>query len=348
MKKLLTILFIIMLVSTAFSQTINFDQLQSTFDDFASDIAPSIPTLANVGLQWSDSWVGFFPHFGVGASVGTAFVPVKTFDNVFTALGQDSGVLDDFPSVGVPLPAVSVEGRIGGLVFPFDIGIKAGFIPGALVDLAGDSIESLDYQMFGFDVRYALVKENLVMPEISVGIGYTNLSTNIKIPLGGNQTVGSWQVPVGVTPTGEPIYENYSLVFADPSAEFGWTSNIIDLKAQISKSFLIVTPYLGAGVSFGLSNVGGGITTTPTIYDGSNHSVDIDTVKAYFDAAGQSGSFPDLSTSGISFFGDYNSPAFRIYGGTSVNLLMLKLDISGMLNPVTMALGGQLSFRIQL
>ena len=30
---------------------------------------------------------------------------------------------------GIPIPATAVEARIGGFILPFDIGIKAGYIP---------------------------------------------------------------------------------------------------------------------------------------------------------------------------------------------------------------------------
>ncbi|MBN2511211.1 MAG: hypothetical protein JXB03_13105 [Spirochaetales bacterium] len=343
MKKILLFVCILIFTVTAFGQSIDFSDLQSTFDDFATDIAPTIPTLANVGLQWSDAWIGNIPHFGVGATIGTAFVPVETFEDVFTAMGQDSGVLGDFPSVGIPLPAVSVEGRIGGFILPFDVGIKGGFIPGALTDLSGDAIESLEYQMFGFDVRYALVKQNLVLPNVSIGVGYTNLMTKVKIPLGGDQTVDSWQVPIDNMGNTAP----YTLTLADPAAEFGWTSNIIDLKAQVSKSFLILTPYVGAGVSFGLSNVGGGISANPVISDGTD-TYTVEQVRQQFENYGMGDEFPDVSSTGISFYGDTNAPSFRVFGGTSLNLFLMKVDISAMINPVTRAFGGQLNVRLEL
>ncbi len=47
-----------------------------------------------------------------------------------------------------------------------------------------------------------------------------------------------------------------------------WNSNVIDAKIQVSKSLFIITPYVGLGMSFGISNAGGGMQSQMTV-DGS-------------------------------------------------------------------------------
>ncbi len=101
----------------------------------------------------------------------------------------------------------------------------------------------------------------------------------------------------------------------------------------------ILRPYLGAGVSFGFSNVYGGVNGTVDVpgYGGTTQDF-IDMV----------GSDLDIDTDGITFSGDYTEPSFRVFAGTSFSLFLLKLDLSATINPVTSALGAALNARIQL
>ena len=107
----------------------------------------------------------------------------------------------------------------------------------------------------------------------------------------------------------------------------------------------------------GISEAGGGLNTTVKILDGSD--VELYTGQAAIDAladakakAAASGSpFPDLPTitaDGIKVLKAVNGWAYRIYGGTSVNLAFFHLDLQGMYNLATQSLGVTVGARIQL
>jgi hypothetical protein len=66
-------------------------------------------------------------------------------------------------------------------------------------------------------------------------LGYNRLSGRVATPLGlGTTTIGSVPYPGG---TGEA-----EVLLSDPKLDVDWTANVIDLKAQVSKSFLIIEP----------------------------------------------------------------------------------------------------------
>ncbi|ORC33921.1 hypothetical protein B4O97_14775 [Marispirochaeta aestuarii] len=337
MKRLLTITTVLMLIMnfSLTAQTPDLDEFIATFEDFADDAAPSMPILADVGLRWSDSYIGGFPHFGVGTSLGFVVVPMDDIEGFFTNLGVTEVPKELKDLGGLPVPATSVEARLGGLILPFDFGIKAGYIP----EFAKDSFNdvSVDYKMFGFDMRYRVMKEGLLMPEISVGAGYTYLNGMVSTSVGETTTISD----PDPDPTIGPNNNLGNLTFNSPDVVFGWRSNVIDAKVQISKSFLfILRPYIGFGVSYGVSEVGGGYDADVTTDTGNGVTIQ--------DWKNKYGSdFDDIDSDGATVYSEANGASFRAYLGTSVELLFAKLDLSGTYNPVSGAYGGQLNLRAQ-
>ena len=55
-----------------------------------------------------------------------------------------------------------------------------------------------------------------------------------------------------------------------------------------------------------------------------------------------------ISDQGFLVSATSNAPTIRIYGGTSINILILKLDLMASYVPATQALGAQVMARIQL
>jgi hypothetical protein len=329
MKRLLIITTVLMFI-LSFSLTAQTDlnQFIATFEDFADDAAPSIPMLADVGLRWSDSYIGGLPHFGVGTSLGFVAIPMDDIEGFFESLGITEVPKELKDLGGLPVPATAVEARIGGFILPFDIGIKAGYIP----EFAKDSFNdvSVDYKMFGFDMRYRVMKEGLLKPEISVGAGYTWLDGMVSTSVGETTTISD--------PDTSPSSLG-DLTFNSPDVVFGWRSSVIDAKIQISKQFLfILRPYAGLGVSYGVSEVGGGYDADVTTDAGV-------TIQDWKNKYGSD--FDDIDSDGATVYSQANGASFRAYLGTSVELLFAKLDLSGTYNPVSGAYGGQLNLRAQ-
>ena len=118
---------------------------------------------------------------------------------------------------------------------------------------------------------------------------------------------------------------------------FGWKSSVLDAKVQVSKNVLmILRPYAGLGLSYGISEVGGGYEANVT----TDAPGGLDYWKDTY-------GFDDVDSSGATVYAQSNAMALRAFAGTSVNLFMLKLDLSGTYNPVSQALGAQFNLRAQ-
>lgn len=331
MKKIIIGLFLsLVLITGAFSQ-VNYSTMEDSFSQFSSDVAESLPFASTIGLNWSDARVRGFPHFGIGLSVGAVMVPKEAFTDLASSLNFDlpSELTDS--ELGVPLPGYTVDARIGLPFLPFDIGLKLGKIPS---DVFKDSAYSVDYTLAGFDIRTPIIKQNLLLPAVSVGVGFNYLSSTIS-------TSASTGLAQSIDLSD---YGLDDLTFTDPEIAFQMESKVIDFKIQASKTLLIFTPYVGLAYSYGWSTAGGGVLAD-VLYNGSPITqTDIDTINAALDAAGIAR--PDLSSTEVLVSSDNKGGAFRAFGGLSVNLFILKLDLSGMYNVNTKSLGANINARI--
>ncbi len=305
-----------------------FAEYEEGFQDFADGVASALPLNAAVGLNWSDAYIGNFPHFGVGVAVGAATMPWDSFEKVEDMLATD--IAGEYPALqdwGVPIPALAIEARVGGLLLPFDVGVKVGFLPEDSKAMLPSGVTA-DYLMFGADVRYALLKGGGVIPAVSIGAGYTYLKGSVAMAdvLGGTTTI---------TDVGSHV-----ISVTDPDVTFDWQASVIDLKAQVSKSLLVLTPYAGVGASLAVAKAGGGLAAE-VLVDGV--SPDQDLIEEIEEALGEDFD-PD---EGFFVTSEATGWTFRAFGGVSVNILMLKLDLTGMYNFSSGTFGASLSGRVQ-
>jgi hypothetical protein len=304
------------------------DDFKTAFTGFAGDLASTLAVDSTIGANWSDAYIGKFPHFGVGFSVGAAFAPADSATALFTSMNQT------FPSalskIGIPIPAAVGTLKIGIPFLPMDVGIKGGFIPASVGKSLMDSYKvDADYTNFGLQVRYALVKQTLLLPNVSVGAAYNYQKGSIKSSLG---TGGkSYTIDTGGKST--------TISATDPELALGWKSNTIDLTAQVSKKLLFIVPYLGAGCSFGKSSVTGGVESTiSTDYPGG-----IEALNGFLATIGG----PTLTNQGLTYTASEGSPIFRVYGGLSLRIIILDLDVQAMYVTASKSLGATLTTRIQ-
>lgn len=332
MKKFLILIIILVIgVSGAFAQ-VNIADMQTSFSAFAGDVAESLPFASTIGLNWSDARVRSLPHFGIGVTAGAVFIPAEAFTALATDMGFTLPTEITDSTLGVPLPGYALEARIGGLFLPFDVGIKLGYVPPEL--LAGSAVAA-DYTLAGFDIRTPIIKGNLILPAVALSVGYNYLSAGIETAINGTGLADS--VDLGSLGLG-------ILSFPDPKARFQMDSNVIDIKLQASKSLLIITPYVGLGYAYGWSNAGGGIAGS-VLYDGTAITpAEIAAIEAAFATAGYDA--PDLSSTGFLVSSSSTGGAFRAFGGLSVNLFILKLDLNAMYNISTASLGASANVRI--
>jgi hypothetical protein len=239
-------------------------------------------------------------------------------------------------NLGAPLPAWALEARVGGFAIPFDVGVKFGTIPPAgQLTLRG---VDADFLLFGVDTRFRLVEEGIALPAVSAGVGYNRLRAAIGIDgiTGSNYTVDFTDPRDGTTRT---------VTMDDPAVEYFWEANTIDFHAQASKSLLILTPYIGAGASIGFGRAGAALRSDVSISGVSESEYD-EINKAFEENGGET--LPTLGPQGIEVGADMPAGwAFRTFGGVSFNLLVLKVDLTGMYDFLGGNFGVTLGTRIQ-
>ena len=157
--------------ASAYSQA-SLQGFQTAFTTFAGDLAGSLAMSSTIGSTWSDAYVGGFPHLGAGVSVGTTFVSASGATSLFDAISPGS-LPSQLTSLGIPLPVAVGTFKIGLPFLPLDIGVKGGYIPSSVgASILSSSGISVDYANIGLQVRYALLKQNLILPNISIGAAY--------------------------------------------------------------------------------------------------------------------------------------------------------------------------------
>lgn len=329
-----TLLLLVLVVGVAAApvfaaDTFTLDTFEDSFETFAGEFAKSLPMNSTIGLNWSDAYIGQLlsvpPSFGVGVTAGVTTVPGSVFTDLTDDLGVDAGGgVDDLSAAGIPIPGYAFDARVGGIGIPFDVGLKFGTIPNMKV---GDV--EVEYTNVGFDFRYAIL-DGGVLPKWSVGAGYNYLSGRISTPLGLGRTEISSVQYAGDT---------YTLVMEDPDLDFGWQANVIDLKTQVSKSFLVIEPHLGLGASYGLASAQTGLSTDVSVTGGSGSI----TAQQLGEISGV-----DIDEDGLVLSTDVTTLAFRVFGGASLNLAVFRLDLGLMYNLSSGALGGTVGARVQL
>ena len=325
-RNLLTVaimaLLLIFAAATLPAQDITSDEFKQAFQDFADDMASSLPLTSTIGNNTADAYIGQLvrvpPNIGFGLTVGAATIPYATVESLFKELNMEvPSEIKNFDTFGVPNPAYTIDARVGGFVLPFDFGLKFGTLGSGGLN-AGDL--EMDYLLVGGDIRYAVMEQSVLRPNISVGVGYNYMRGRILVP---DAIEGTYQFEVN---------GDTAEVTGGADAYLEWQTNVIDVKAQISKSFIILTPYAGVGAAYGISSAGGGLVGTISDTDAQklkDAGIDVDGKEV-----------------GVS--SDVTGWSLRAFGGTSVNIMLLRLDLGLGYDVLGENLVGTVGARIQL
>ena len=324
MKRLKTILIgtvLMLFISGAAYSQYDINDIQKAIGDFADEIHESVPFYSTLGLNWSDAYIGKFfpslpPHFGVGINAGFTTFGSGAFKSVLNAVGAGGALPAPLENIGAPLLGYTVEARLGGIVLPFDIGVKLGILPLDLSDY------SIDYLLVGADIRYAVLDKPLSPIKVSIGVGYNHLKGGIRVPLGSGFDLD--------LPGSETI------TMSDPKLGFLWGTDTIELKGQVSLKLPFITPYAGAGISVAFTHAGyefksdlGGISDAEI---GALSSLGI----------------TGISNSGFQYIDNNTSFNMRLFGGISFNLTVVRFDFSVLYNMIGGQFGASFGTRIQI
>ncbi|MDR2418538.1 MAG: hypothetical protein LBD79_05745 [Treponema sp.] len=339
-------------VFPVFSQTTLLTDLQTRVNEFSESLVKSLPFNAAIGLNWSDAYIGKVfpslpPHFGVGVSAGMTSMEIDAFKGLLDMF--DAGALG---SVGdltfMPVPAYATEARVGGVFLPFDLGFKFGILPENSLSLGN---VKLSYTLLGASLRIAplelLLSGNpllLVLPNISVGVGVNYLSGGI-----GDISIGK-AINFSFTLPGKES-NSYTLGLSEPKLGLSWETTALDFTLQASKNLLVITPYIGVGVSRATSKAGYGVTTKVKYTENSidkelTTDAELKNLRDKLESARLGGI--DVDANGFESIIENSGVSFRAFGGLSFNIAVIKIDLTGMFNFTDQNWGVSLGTRFQL
>jgi hypothetical protein len=302
--------------------------LQKTAGEFSGALGKSLPFNAALGLNWSDAYIGKFfpsapPHFGVGLALGYTTVKFEAFDDLMNQF--DLFVPKGFNLGQLALPAYVAEARIGGFVLPFDVGLKFGAFKNI-----GNNAAELDYLLTGGELRYAIIdgKGNLLLPNVSLGVGLNYLSGSFT----GTKSTLAFPLPSS----------SATLPLSDVRVGLQWETLALDFKAQVSKSFLILTPYAGLGASHAWSEAGYNVEANlQSLTPGDRNAINAALKNQGLNEI-------DFGEEGFSTILKETGWSFRVFGGLSVNIALFRIDLTGLYNFRDSNYGVTLGGRFQL
>lgn len=255
---------------------------------FIEDLAKTAPSAAVNQNIYADAYIGKLipsipPHFAVGVNTSFSILDISGLKKAASGLGISLDLQDDFV-----LPTFTLDARIGGLFLPFDLGVS--FMTFPTFDF-GNGMK-MDFLAWGADLRWALMQQSLIKPNISIGIGYYHNAGSIEIS------------------------------DSDSRAGIAYKVNTLALSAQVSKTFFIITPFIGGRVV---------MSDADSSYDWSASVASVNT--------GDSGSYKKE-------FGDFNQ--FNLYGGLSINIFVVRLTPSVSYDFANDIITATFSARVQL
>lgn len=181
--------------------------------EFSNDFNKTLPSAATEQNVYSSAWIGKVfpsspPHFAIGFEAGVTRLNLKPLKDMASLFG-----ISGLPSL-VVYPTITANARVGGFFLPFDIGFSAMYMNLTKLDSIAEGV-GLRFFDIGGDFRWAILKGEGKMPQLSIGLGYYYIGGKIS----------------------------YSK--DDLSAKIDYATHTAFLQAQVSKTFAFFTPFIG-------------------------------------------------------------------------------------------------------
>lgn len=291
------------------------DDLDDKMEEFAHTFADFIPRASTQMNLWADAHIGNIlplsglPHLGGGLTFGGVLVPtdfMSVFGDAFT---------DPVPEwEHFPIPATSVDVRVGGIILPFDLGLHIMALDNYEADFYGIKIDMPSSFVFGADVRFAILQEGVICPALSLGVGYTYAS--------GDFTLSSEKM----FPT--DISSLLSGQTATMSTHLEYATHIYSATAQLSKKILLITPFVGAKAIAQKGTYSRYGSYKDISGSGAEHLVDDDTFE-----------IDDLTDKNIKF---------SVFGGVGVDFLIFQTTIGVNYDFTDQSWAGSISLHVKI
>lgn len=195
--------------------TFTTETIEAGLDDFTFSLIKTAPSTVSHQNMWASAYIGQLldlpPHLGGGISFGMAQLKTDGIASVMKEMGLTYDIKNLF------LPTLTFDVRIGGLLIPFDLGVHGMMIKNPLEFNIQETIFSVDYGTVGADIRFPIIKQDAIKPNLSIGAGYAYSKGNAGIN----------------------VQNGTACVSA------GYESQILQASIQLSKKILIVEPFVG-------------------------------------------------------------------------------------------------------
>ncbi len=240
----------------------------------------------------------------------------SNFGEEFTGASEEPVLNLDFDvPAKVPLPTAGASARIGGLFLPFDIGFYGMYaIPGSLDSFKYEDFNaSIKYSSFGADLRYQISEGKGILPDVSLGFGYTYVNEGVSFDAKKNFRF-DYNFGSGTEGTAKGNFNT--------KVDLDIEQHSIFAQLQLSKQIIyLFTPYIGARYT---------LTKTNT---------DIDWYyKTSHDEISGASAIQDIDkkdSKSVSSNFDFADGISQIYGGLGLNIAILQIGINLQWNPVS-------------
>ena len=241
MKKIIFALFILAFSAGAFGKDYQAADINACLSDFSSGLNNTLPNAATQQNVYSQAWIGKLfpsapPHFAVGIEAGVTKLdlsPLGTLADVFK-VGSLPG--------NFVYPTITANARIGGFVLPFDIGFSCMYMNLSKLKAVSDGF-GIKFFNIGGDVRYALLKGEGALPQISLGVGYYYIGGKVSLDKDGvkagidcaTHTLFG-QVQVSKTFLFFTPFVGFRGIFSKSATDWSWA--VTDARAQAAASYI--------------------------------------------------------------------------------------------------------------